>query len=300
MAMVTKRTRGEIVFDWVNVIFIAILSLLFIYPMYYSLCASLSDPLYVVSNTGLYWKPVGWNFEGYKTVLSNPNIINGYKNTLINVVLGTSINMLLTLFGAYALSRRQLKLKKLLTILIVFTMYFSGGMIPTYLVVKNIGLYNTRLALLLPGAVSTWNLIVMKTCFQQMPASLEESARLDGANDFTILFRIIIPLSQATIAVIALFYAVSHWNAWFDASIYLRGRDLYPLQLVLREILISGSTLTSAESFSTGGMDMSQSYLIEELVKYCAIIVSTVPILCVYPFVQRYFITGIMMGSLKE
>lgn len=297
MGMVEKRSTGDKIMDAANVIIIGILSIIFIYPLYYTLMASFSEPIKVVSYAGLYWKPLGFSLDGYKIVFSNPNIINGYKNTLFVVVIGTLLNMILTTLGAYVLSRKNLMLKKFFTVLIVFTMYFGGGLIPTYLVVKGVGLYNSLFSLILPGAISTWNLIVTKTAFAHLPDSLEESAKLDGANDFVILFRIIVPLSISTMVVIAMFYAVSHWNSWFSASIYLRDRKLFPLQLVLREILIAGTLLTNSSSSS---MDMSQSFLAEELVKYCTIIVSTVPILCIYPFVQRYFISGIMMGSLKE
>jgi putative aldouronate transport system permease protein len=258
--------------------------------------ASFSEPANVLSNIGLYWRPLGFSLDGYKVVFNNPNIINGYINTTINLVIGTSFCMLMTTIGAYALSRRNLYFKRIITFFVVFTMYFGGGLIPTYLVVKGVGLYNSRWALILPSAISTWNLIVLKTGFQRVPLSLNESAVIDGANDFTILFRIMIPVSKATIAVITLFYAVSYWNSWFAASIYLRERKLYPLQLVLREILISN---TVANTSGVIDANMSESSLMGELIRYCSIIVSTVPILCIYPFVQKYFVKGIMMGSIK-
>ncbi len=295
--MVGKRTLGEKSFDVFNVILIAALTLIFLYPMYYTLCASFSTPIEVVKNRGLYWKPLGFSLDGYKVVLNNPNILSGYKNTLFILVVGTVVNMVLTIIGAYVLSRRNLYFKKFVTILIVFTMYFGGGLIPTYIVVKGVGLYDSHWALILPGAISTWNLIVMKTAFQRIPPSLDESAMLDGANDFVILFRIILPVAKATIAVIVLFYAVSHWNAWFGASIYLRQRSKYPLQLIMREILIDNSL-----SNTSGAVDanVSEAFLLEEVIRYCTIIVSTVPILCLYPFLQKYFVSGVMMGSIKE
>ena len=173
-------------------------------------------------------------------------------------------------------------------------MYFSGGLIPNFLLVQQLGLYNTRWALMIPGAVTTWNLVVMKTCFQSLPASLEEAARIDGARELTVLFRIILPVSTSTVAVIALFYAVGHWNSWFNAMLYLQNRALYPLQLFLREALISNSPTGAIEDPD------SETLYIEEVIRNATIIVSTLPILCAYPFVQRYFVTGVMLGSIKE
>lgn len=296
--MVQTKSARDSVFDGIVVLVVTALSVVFLYPMYYCLMASFSDPIQVIANSGLYWRPLGFSLAGYQSVLSNPNLLRGYANTIKIVAMGTAVNITLTILGAYVLSRRDMLLKKALTILIVFTMYFGGGLIPTYLVVRALGLYNSHLALILPGAIGTWNLIVMRTAFKQLPDSLEESATLDGANDYVILARIIVPLSKPTIAVILLFYAVGHWNAWFSAAIYLRDRALYPLQLILREILISGSSSTTQSASSTA--NMSEAYVLEALIKYCAIIISTVPILCVYPFAQRYFMTGIMLGSLKE
>jgi putative aldouronate transport system permease protein len=181
--------------------------------------------------------------------------------------------------------------------MIVFTMYFGGGLIPNYMLVRALGLYNTRWALIIPGAIGTWNLVVMKTAFSAIPDSLEESARIDGANDFVILFRIILPVVKATIAVMMLFYAVGHWNAWFGAMIYLRNRSLYPLQLFLREILIYSSS--GGNTAAEASYDDTRAF-IELLIKYCTIVVSTVPILFIYPFAQKYFVKGAMLGSLKE
>ena len=195
--------------------------------------------------------------------------------------------------GAYALSRKGFLFRRTLTLLIVFTMYFNAGLVPNFLLVKGLGMYNSILALMLPGAISTWNLIVMKTAFQSIPVSLEESARLDGANDFTILFRIFLPLSKATVAVMILFYAVGHWSSWFHAMLYLRDRAKFPLQLIMREILISNSANGNASADS-------DVMFLQEVVKYATIVVSTVPILFIYPFAQKYFMAGVMMGSVKE
>jgi putative aldouronate transport system permease protein len=181
-------------------------------------------------------------------------------------------------------------------LIVTVTMYINAGLIPYFLLIKNIGLYNSRLSLIIPTLINTWNMIVLKTVFSQISRSLEESAMIDGAGDITILFRIILPVSKAAIAVMVLFYAVGHWNAWFDASIYLQDRGKFPLQLFLREILLANTTMGQ----SAGALNENIPYLLDELIKYCAIIVSTVPILLVYPFAQKYFVSGIMMGSLKE
>lgn len=264
-----------------------------LYPMWHVVMASFSDPIELMRHSGVILKPLGHSLEGYRVVLQNPNIPKSYFNTIFYVLAGTSINMLLTTMGAYALSRKGFLFRRTLTLLIVFTMYFNAGLVPNFLLVKGLGMYNSILALLLPGAISTWNLIVMKTAFQSIPVSLEESARLDGANDFTILFRIFLPLSKATVAVMILFYAVGHWSSWFHAMLYLRDRAKFPLQLIMREILISNSANGNASADS-------DVMFLQEVVKYATIVVSTVPILFIYPFAQKYFMAGVMMGSVKE
>ena len=299
--MVERKTIPELIFDGINILLLGFLALIFTYPMIHVLMASFSDPIRLLTHIGPMFTPKGFSIEGYKIVLKNPNILSGYKNTLIYISFGTALNIFMTSLGAYVLSRRNLMCRKVLTIGIVFTMYFSGGLIPNFLLVRNLGMLNTRWAIIIPGAISTWNMIVMKTAFQQVPASLEESAKIDGANDFVILFRIILPVAKATLAVMILFYAVGRWNAWFNAMIYLRNRELWPLQLLLREILIvnavgSGNTVGAEVVLEdTGGV-----FLLQELVKYCTIIIATVPILFAYPFAQRYFMKGVMLGSLKE
>ena len=296
MAVVDHSTRREKALHGVNLFVLALLTVIFFYPLWHCLMASFSDPTSLIGYKGLISLPMGFSLEGYKTVLQNKNILTGYMNTLFYLVAGTAINMLLTILGAYVLSRRRMMLKGPLTLLIVFTMYMDFGIIPAFLNIRDLGLYDSRWAVLLPVAINTYNLIVMRTAFVSVPAALEESAMIDGANDFTILFKIILPLSKATLAVVVLFYVVEHWNSWFSASIYLRDRERFPLQLFLREILISSSASTAAgEASSVDGV----MYL-EELIKYCSIVISTLPILCVYPFVQKYFISGVMLGSVKE
>lgn len=290
-----KRNIGEKVFDVFNHLFLILVAFICLYPMLYVAFASFSDPARFATHVGPLWYPLGFSLEGYKVVVRNPNIASGYMNTLIYVVAGTSINILMTSLGAYVLSRK-FRVKKVLMRMIVFTMYFGGGLIPNFLLVQALGLYNTRWALLLPGAIGTYNMIILKTAFESIPQGLWESAHIDGANDFSILFRIVIPVSKASMAVIILFYAVGHWNAWFNASIYLQNRDLFPLQLFLREILIGNSSGGNTLS-SSGGTDAV--LLVDKIVKYCTVIVATVPILFIYPFCQKYFTKGVMLGSVK-
>lgn len=293
--MIEKRGPADYIFDTCNVIFLFLLMVVTLYPMLYVLFASLSDAAVIDTHMGLLLWPKGFNIEAYKLVFRNPNLLTGYVNTLIILVCGTAINLVMTSLGAYIVSRKQFAIRKILMLMMIFTMYFSGGMIPRYLLINNtLHLGNNLLALMLPGAISVYNLIVMRTNFENIPVSLEESARIDGANDFTILFRIILPLSKAIIAVMLLFYGVAHWNAWFDAVLFIRERHMYPLQVILREILISNST-ESMMSTVAGG----DQYAMSENIKYATIIVATLPILAVYPFIQKYFVKGVMIGAVK-
>ena len=294
MAIVENKSRGERIFNGVNIFILLLLTLIFFYPLWHCLMASFSDPGKLLANSGALPWPAGYSLRGYEAVLSNQNILTGYQNTLFYVIVGTSLSMVLTLVGAYALTRQGLMLKKPIMVMIVITMYIGGGMIPDFMVVSKLGLFDSRWSVILATAITTYNLMVMRTAFLQVPHSLEESAMLDGANDFVILWRILLPVTKATIAVVALFYAVGRWNAWFNASIFLRSRTKYPLQLFLREILIANQTSGNDGVTSEDGM-----FYLEEVIKYCTIIVSTVPILCIYPFVQKYFVTGVMLGSVK-
>ena len=291
------RTRGEKSFAVFNYIFMTLLCIICIYPLWYVLVASLSDPVLLYMQRGILVWPLGeWSIRGYQLVMENPNIPLGFRNTLIYLGIGTFINMLITTMAAYGLSRKDCYWNGKIMKLIAFTMYFAGGLIPFYLMVKNMNLLDTYSGIILPVMVNTWNLIVMRTAFAGIPDSLEESARLDGANDWTILWRIFFPLAQATIAVIALFYAVGWWNNWFNPSIFLSSKSKYPLQLVLREILLKNDTSAMTQ---VGSIGQSQQDQYRMLVKYCTIIVATVPILIVYPFLQRYFVKGVMVGSIK-
>lgn len=294
--MVEKRTPGSMLFDGVNILLLVLLTVLFLYPMWYVLVGSFSDPFSLFVNKDILLIPKGFSLKGYEQVFKNRNILIGYQNTLLYVFFGTIINLFFTSIGAYVLSRRGLMLRKLFTVMVVFTMYFSGGLIPTFLVVKGVGLYDSRLAMILPTLIGTWNMIVMRTSFKAIPESLVESAKLDGANDFTILFRIILPCAKATVAVILLYYAVGYWNNWINAMIYLKDKKKYPLQLFLREILIANT----ANGATAEGFEESDMLYLENVIRYSTIIISTAPILCVYPFCQKYFMKGVMLGSVKE
>lgn len=292
--MVIKKTWGEKIFDVVNVLIMLLLVVICVYPILYVFFASLSDSDKLLAHSGLLLKPLGFNIDAYMKVFKNPDIIRGYGNTIFIVVVGVFLNVFITSLGAYVLSRKDAYLKGILMKLITFTMFFGGGLIPMYLTIKDLGLLNKIWALIIPGLISTYNLIIMRTSFMAIPDSLEESAKLDGANDFTILFRIILPLSKPVIAVMVLYYGVSHWNSWFSAMVYLRDRTLYPLQLILREILINNSTANM-----TGTAGIGEAALIGESIKYATIMVATLPILAVYPFLQKYFVKGVMIGALK-
>lgn len=284
------------IFDIVNGIILTLLMLLCLYPFLYVMFASVSEPWELVRHRGLLWRPLGFSLSGYQAVLQNRSIITGYITTLINLFGGTFLNIVLTLLAAYAISRKNYMLKKPIIILIVFTMFFNSGIIPRFLVVKSLGLYNSRWSMVLPTAINVFNLIIMRTAIEALPDSLEEAAVLEGANDFDILTKIVVPLIKPTIAVLVLYYGVSHWNQWYQALMYIQSRDKYPLQLVLREILIGNST----ESMMAGSVDSSgESAVIGEVIKYATIIVSTLPILVIYPLMQKYFVKGVMVGAVK-
>lgn len=250
-----------------------------------------------MQHEGLMLSPRGFTLKGYELVLKNPNIEVGFLNTFFYVIVGTAFSMILTCFGAYALSRKRVFFARYILIFITITMFFSGGLIPFYLTVKSLGMYNTRWAIIIPSAISTWNMIIMRTSFMELPESLEESARIDGAKDFTILFRIIIPLSKAIMAVMVLFYSVGMWNSWFNASIFLGDRKYFPIQLILREILVTNDKSNMLQVLS--GISAQSESMYRQLVQYTTIVVATVPILFVYPFLQKYFVKGIIVGSLK-
>jgi len=240
---------------------------------------------------GLHLFPTKFSWDGYKKVLEYSLIWTGYQNTVVRVVTGTLLNLFLVIIGAYPLSKKYLPNLKFWTILIIITMYFSGGMIPSYiLITKYLRLNNNFLALILPTAVSAYNLIVVRNFFSQIPESLEESARLDGAEDWTILFRIVVPLSKPVLATVALWCVVAHWNSWFDCLLYIQSQKKFVLQLILRQILLEGQNIDK---------DSTAVYVNNETMKMATIVVSTLPVLCLYPFLQKYFVQGVMIGAVK-
>ena len=295
MASMSRKTKGDRIFDVVNTIILSLILIIILYPLIFVISASFSDPVKVLQGEVLLL-PKGINIEGYKLVFSHDQIMSGYKNTLIYTVLGTSINLIMTILGAYPLSRRDFRARAFFTFLIVFTMFFSGGLIPTYLVVKQLGLIDTLWAIVLPGAVSVWNLTIMRNFFQtSIPFELQESAMIDGCGNFSLLWRVVLPLSTPMIAVMVMFYGVGHWNAFFNALVYLSDEKKYPLQLVLRSILIqeqTGEMIAADDS-------VIRRQMLAETIKYAAIVIASIPVLILYPFLQKYFVHGIMVGALK-
>ncbi len=290
-----KKSLNDRLFDIVIIAISVIIMILVAYPLYYVIIASFSKPEAVLSGK-LTFLPVGFNFKSYQMVFQEPKIWRGYRNTILYTLLGTVINLFLTTLCAFPLSRKDMPFRTALTFLVSFTMLFGGGMIPVYLVVKKIGITDTIWAMVIPNALNTYNMLVMKNYFQSsIPGELQEAASIDGCNHFQTLTRVVLPLSRPILAVITLFYAVQHWNAFFNAIIYLRNEKLYPLQIVLREILLQNS-LEAVGGDMTG---MYEKVMQGETMKYALIIVACVPILIFYPFVQKYFTKGIMVGAVK-
>ncbi|MCU6708381.1 carbohydrate ABC transporter permease [Paenibacillus sp. J5C_2022] len=288
------RSRSDKLFEAGIIVILSIICILVIYPLIFVASASVSNPLKVISGE-MWLLPVEFNLGGYAKVFGNPDIMRGYGNTILYTVVGTAINLILTICAAFPLSRKDFFGRNVITGMMVFTMFFSGGLIPTFLLVKNLGMVNTMWALILPAAVGVYNIIIMRTFFQSnIPYELQEAASIDGYSHFRILLNIILPLSAPIIVVMILFYSVGHWNSYFAALIYLKDRTAYPLQLILREILIVSSTqsMTSDDTFAAQLMEA-------EKIKYAVIIVANLPILMLYPFVQKYFVQGITIGALK-
>jgi putative aldouronate transport system permease protein len=293
---VMKESRPDRLFSAINYVLLVVFLIVVLYPLIYILSASFSDPLAVVSGRVWLW-PVEPTLRGYTTIFADHEVVTGFLNSIFYTVVGTVLNVALTLLAAYPLSRRDLFGRNIIMFLFLFTLLFSGGLIPTYLLVKDLGMLNTRWSMIFPTALAVWNVIITRTYFQiTIPDELLEAAQLDGANDFAFFFRIVLPLSGPIIAVNALFYAVGHWNEYFNALLYLTNQSLFPLQLVLREILVQNQIDLTM-------MADVQQYLARQnlvaLLKYSLIVVASVPMLAVYPFVQKYFVKGIMIGSLK-
>ncbi|TCN01127.1 carbohydrate ABC transporter membrane protein 2 (CUT1 family) [Paenibacillus sp. BK033] len=288
-------------FDVMIYVLLTVLTLCCLYPIVHIIFASVSDPARLVAHKGVLLKPLGLTMDGYKLIFKDNSLLVGYKNTILYVGLGTLVNMLMTIMGAFVLSRRDLYFKKYIMIIITVTMFFGGGLIPWFLLMKDIGLYNNLWAMILPTALNTWNMIVLRTGFQSIPAELEEAAIIDGSSQLKLLVNVILPLSKATLAVIFLYYLVGNWNSWFNAMVLLKDRDQFPLQLLLKEILVANDSTATTQG-SAGGVvidSASSATAFRELVKYCAIVFSTLPILMVYPFLQKYFVKGVYVGSIK-
>ncbi|MFQ9511310.1 MAG: carbohydrate ABC transporter permease [Lachnospiraceae bacterium] len=290
--MVKKNTISSYIPDIIIATVLIFLAIIMIYPMLYELFISFSEPDRLVKARGILLHPLGFDLSAYKETFSNKDIINGYKNTLYVMFYGLIINITLTAMGAYFLTRKNVFWKKPVMIMILITMYFQGGLVPLWLTIKGIGLYDNRWSLILPCAISTYNMILLKSYFQSIPDSLVESVMIDGGGHFTVLFKVFIPLSKPALMVMLLYYGIGHWNSWFSANMYLRNHDLYPLQLVLRNILVEGTTQLG------GSTENYQEF--QTTLKAAMVIVSTVPFLLIYPFCQKYFAGGLMIGSLKE
>ncbi|GIP33994.1 carbohydrate ABC transporter permease [Paenibacillus sp. J2TS4] len=287
------RQRKIDLFTVVNVMVLALVGFLSLYPFWYMIVVSLSSSEHVIRNE-VFLFPKGFTLDIYQYVLQDKRIWTGYKNTIIYTVLGTFLSLMLTAMGAYSLSRANFVFKKFFMLMIVFTIVFNGGMIPTFLVVRSLGVMDTIWAMVIPGLISTWNLIIMRTFFQGIPHELVESGKIDGLNDLGVFTRIILPLSKSVLATIGLFYAVGIWNNFFHALLYLRNADLFPLQVFLRNIVLAGQVQDG--TFGGGG---DGEMMIDESLKFATIMVSTLPIIMVYPFLQKYFVKGVLIGSLK-
>lgn len=290
-----KETLSEKAFHCINVLFMLTAVFITLYPFYYLVCASFSQNSLLAATPGFLFWPRGFNIGAYILTLKHPLLLSGYKNILLILLVALPLNLVMTLFCAYLMAAKKMLYKKVLVFFVLLTMYFSGGLIPSYLNIRSLGLYNTLWALIIPGAISVYNAIIVKTAIEGIPQSLTESAYIDGANDLFVLFKIIAPLIMPTLAVILLYYGVGHWNSWFPATIYIADNNKLPLQSVLRAILIVNESLLITSG--TSG-DMLDEYA--ETIKYSIIIIGTIPILILYPFLQKYFTKGVMIGALKE
>ncbi|MFD0871491.1 Inner membrane ABC transporter permease protein ycjP [Chlamydia abortus] len=290
------ETTQDRIFNIINYSLLIIISIIVLYPLFFVVIASISSPGAVMRGEVWLW-PKDLTWVGYKRVFANKEILMGYWNTILYTVIGTAINLVMTVAAAYPLSRKDFMLRNTFTAMIVFTMFFSGGMIPTYLLIKNLGMLNSFWVMVIPGAVSVWNILIMRTFFQNgIPYEMQEAASIDGCTNMQILTRIVLPLSMPIIAVMILFYSVGHWNSYFTALIYLTDRAKYPLQLFLREILVQGQM---QEMLDISADSLSNSLMDAEAIKYAIVIVANLPILLLYPFLQKYFVKGVMIGAIK-
>lgn len=288
------QTKGDRLFDLLNALTLAAVTCVVLYPLLFVVSASFSSPAAVLEGRVWLW-PEGFTLQSYARVFQDGGLMRGYLNTLLYTAVGTTLNITLTVCAAYPLSRKDFVGGYPLTLLFAFTMFFGGGLIPTYLLVKGLGLINTLWAVILPGAVSMWNIVIMRTFFQNIPLELQESAQMDGCSNLRTLVGIVLPLSLPVLAVMMLFYGVGHWNAFFHALIYLSDTHKFPLQLVIRQILLQNQM---GEMVGAGETSLDQIMLAEGI-KYAVIVVSSLPVLLLYPLLQRYFVKGVMIGAIK-
>ncbi|MBE9913518.1 carbohydrate ABC transporter permease [Paenibacillus donghaensis] len=290
------ESRGDRVFNALIYIILGLVTIIVLYPLVFVFSASISDPQTVLRGEMLLW-PKGINLNSYAKIFQNKDILSGFSNTLLYTSVGTLINLGMTIIAAYPLSRKDFVGRNWFMGLFVFTMFFGGGLIPTYLLIKDLGMLNSFWVMIIPNAVSIWNIIIMRTFFQQsIPYELQEAATIDGCSNIQILNRIILPLSMPIIAVMILFYAVGHWNAFFNALLYLSDKDKFPLQLILREILIQGQTSDMVKMSTESAIKQQREV---EGIKYAVLVVANIPVLILYPFLQRYFVKGVMIGAIK-
>ncbi|WP_284645336.1 carbohydrate ABC transporter permease [Paenibacillus silviterrae] len=290
------QSRGDLWLERSILAVLSVITVIVLYPLLFVLVASVSSPEAVMRGEVWLW-PKQLTWVGYEKVFENKDVLTGYMNTILYTVVGTAVNLVMTIAAAYPLSRKDFDGRNVITALIVFTMFFSGGMIPTYLLVKQLGMLNSFWALIIPSAVSVWNIMIMRTFFQTgIPYEMQEAAAMDGCSNFKTLTRIVLPLSLPILAVMVLFYSVGHWNSYFSAMIYLNDRDKYPLQLFLREILVQGQM---NEMIGVGDDTLLKTMMDAEAVKYAIVIVANLPILTLYPFLQKYFVKGVMIGAIK-
>lgn len=285
-----KKSIGSKVFDVINISILILISICTLYPFWDSLIISVSS-LRSYLSTSIHLWPSEWSFESYEYMIKNKELWTSYGNSIFVTVVGTTINMLITTMAAYVLSKKELKGQRVLMFLIVFTMMFSGGIIPTYMVIRNLGIMNTLWALIIPSALNTYNLIILRNFFSVLPKELEESAILDGCTEIGVLFKIVLPISKPAITTISLFYAVAHWNEFFAGVMYITDRNKWTLQLFLRSLLFENEA-----AYSSGGESL---FLLGQPMKMAAVMMAIIPIMCAYPFFQKHFTKGVMTGSVK-
>lgn len=289
-----KKSKGDMIFDVINTCIMILMVIMTLYPFYYVVIASVSDNTRLQAYKGILMRPQGFNLGAYKLAFEHPLILSGYKNILIVLAIYLPLSILMTVLCANFMAAKKVMFKKPLVLFMMFTMYFSGGLIPTFLNIRELGMYNSLSALIIPGCLSLYNAFIVRTAIEGIPDSLYESAYMDGASELQILFKITLPLIKPTLAVILLYYGVGKWNEWFSAAIYIKDNAKLPIQNILRSILIENSEILNAKEY---GDTVANSFT--ETIKYAAIVISTVPILCIYPMVQKHFTKGVMIGAVK-